>query len=134
MDTMLSSPDVTADAVLQGHFTAATEHPHRDPYLVKSVVHASQILSAFHDGSDVIPLKEIVRRCGLPKSMVFRLLYTMTTCNIVEKLENNRYRLKVRPADDLPLPAETLAPKRRRITDVQPALPKGAPHIGLSSG
>ena len=134
MDTMLGLQDVTPDPLLQAHLTAATQHPPRDPYLVKSVVHASQILAAFHDGTDVIPLKEIVRRCGLPKSMVFRLLYTMTTCNIVEKLENNRYRLKVRPADDLPPPAVTPAPKQRRINTAQQALQKDAPHIGLSSG
>jgi hypothetical protein len=69
----------------------------RDPYLVKSVVHASEILSAFHDDEEALTLKEVVNRCKLPKSMVFRLLYTMERCFIVKKVSHNLYRSTIHP-------------------------------------
>src|SRR5215470_11450501 len=50
--------------------------PTRDRYLVKSIVHSSQLLSAFHLPGEALALKEICSRCALPKTMVFRLLYT----------------------------------------------------------
>ena len=42
----------------------------RDPYLVKSVVHSSRVLSAFRASGEALPLREIAARSGLPKSMV----------------------------------------------------------------
>src|SRR6185503_3333455 len=68
----------------------------RDPYLVKSVVHASRLLSAFRSG-EALPLREIAGRSGLPKSMAFRLLYTLQRCGMVEKVGENLYRCSVRP-------------------------------------
>ena len=46
----------------------------RDPYLVKSVLHSSQLLRAFRTSGEALPLREVAKRSGLPKSMVFRLL------------------------------------------------------------
>jgi hypothetical protein len=46
----------------------------RDPYLVKSVIHSSRVLSAFCASGEALPLREISSRSRLPKSMVFRLL------------------------------------------------------------
>ena len=46
----------------------------RDPYLVKSVVHSSKILSTFRSAGEALPLREIAGRSGLPKTMAFRLL------------------------------------------------------------
>ena len=69
----------------------------RDPYLVKSVVHSSRVLSAFSGSGEALPLREIAGRCGLPKSMVFRLLYTLERCGMVEKVGENLYRSYVRP-------------------------------------
>ena len=60
--------------------------PIRDPYLVKSVVHSSQLLAAFHTSGEALPLREISVRSGLPKTMVFRLLYTLIKCGMVEKV------------------------------------------------
>ena len=54
----------------------------RDRYLVKSIIHSSQLLSAFHSPGEALPLKEICARCGLPKTMVFRLLYTLEKCGM----------------------------------------------------
>ena len=68
------------------------EAPARDPYLVKSVVHASRLLSAFRSSGEALPLREIAGRSGLPKSMAFRLLYTLERCGMVEKVGENLYR------------------------------------------
>ena len=60
--------------------------PARDPYLVKSVVHASRLLTAFKTTGEALPLREISARSGLPKSMSFRLLYTLERCGLIEKV------------------------------------------------
>ena len=56
----------------------------RDPYLVKSVVHSSQLLSAFRSSGEALPLREIASRSELPKSMTFRLLYTLERCGMID--------------------------------------------------
>src|SRR5436305_12925468 len=73
------------------------ERPARDPYLVKSVVHSAQLLSAFRSSGEALPLKEISARSGLPKSMAFRLLYTLERCGMIEKVGENLYRSSLRP-------------------------------------
>src|SRR5436309_8890538 len=74
----------------------------RDPYLVKSVVHASRLLSAFRSSGEALPLREISGRSGLPKSMAFRLLYTLERCGMVEKVGENLYRSYLRPFKQKP--------------------------------
>jgi ribose transport system substrate-binding protein len=74
-----------------------TKAPTRDPYLVKSVVHSSQLLSAFRASGEALPLREISARSGLPKSMAFRLLYTLERCGMIEKVGENLYRSYIRP-------------------------------------
>jgi ribose transport system substrate-binding protein len=69
----------------------------RDPYLVKSVVHSSRVLSAFRSSGEALPLREIASRSGLPKSMVFRLLYTLERCGMIDKVGENLYRSHLRP-------------------------------------
>jgi ribose transport system substrate-binding protein len=69
----------------------------RDPYLVKSVVHSSQLLSAFGTSGEALPLRVIASRSGLSKSMAFRLLYTLERCSMVEKVGENLYRSCLRP-------------------------------------
>jgi ribose transport system substrate-binding protein len=69
----------------------------RDPYLVKSVVHSSKILAAFRSAGEALPLREIASRSGLPKTMAFRLLYTLEKCGMVEKLGANLYQSSFRP-------------------------------------
>src|SRR5215469_2310759 len=69
----------------------------RDRYLVKSIVHSSQLLGAFHAPGEALSLKEISARCGLPKTMVFRLLYTLEKCGMVDKVGHNLYQSRVRP-------------------------------------
>jgi ribose transport system substrate-binding protein len=71
--------------------------PSRDRYLVKSILHSSQLLTAFHSPGEALPLREIAARCALPKTMVFRLLYTLEKCGMVDKLGQNLYQSRVRP-------------------------------------
>jgi ribose transport system substrate-binding protein len=75
----------------------ATQTPSRDPYLVKSVVHSSRVLTAFRASGEALPLREIAARSGLPKSMTFRLLYTLERCGMLEKVGENLYRSSLRP-------------------------------------
>src|SRR6059036_3161653 len=69
----------------------------RDPYLVKSVMHSAQLLSAFRSSGEALPLREVAARSGLPKSMAFRLLYTLERCGMIEKVSENLYRSSLRP-------------------------------------
>ena len=68
----------------------------RDPYLVKSVVHASQLLGAFNVLAETLTLKELAARSGLPKTMAFRLLYTLEKCGIVDKIGKSLYQSRLR--------------------------------------
>jgi ribose transport system substrate-binding protein len=69
----------------------------RDPYLVKSVVHSARLLSAFQSTGEALPLRQIAVRSGLPKTMAFRLIYTLEKCGLVEKIGDNLYRSCIRP-------------------------------------
>jgi ribose transport system substrate-binding protein len=65
----------------------------RGRYVVKSVVHASNILAVFRSPGEVLALRDVVSRSGLTKGMCFRLLYTMHECGLVDKVGENQYRL-----------------------------------------
>jgi ribose transport system substrate-binding protein len=62
-------------------------------YIVKSLIHASEVLGAFHSTAEVLRLRDVVARTGFNKGMCFRLLYTLHQCGFVEKVGENRYRL-----------------------------------------
>ena len=66
----------------------------RDLYIVKSLVHAAEILWAFQHPGETLRLRDIVDRTGFSKGMCFRLLYTLDYCGFLEKVEGNRYRLR----------------------------------------
>jgi len=61
-------------------------------YLVKSLVHAAQILNAFASKGEVLALRDVVARSGLNKVMCFRLLYSLHVCGFIEKVGKNQYR------------------------------------------
>ena len=65
----------------------------RDGYLVKSVVHASEILWVFQHPGEGLRLRDVMERTGFAKGMCFRLLYTLRHCGFIEKIDGNRYRL-----------------------------------------
>ncbi len=87
-----TEPDSICFQAMDGQASRA-----RDPYLVKSVVHSSQLLRAFRTAGEVLPLREISKRSALPKSMVFRLLYALEKCGMVQKVGENLYQSCVRP-------------------------------------
>ncbi len=62
-------------------------------YLVKSLVHASQVLQCFESSGEILRLRDVVARTGFNKGMCFRLLYTLHECGFVEKVGQNNYRL-----------------------------------------
>lgn len=65
----------------------------RSNYVVKSLVHASQVLTAFQSKGEVLRLRDVVARTGFNKAMCFRLLYTLRMCGFLEKVGENQYRL-----------------------------------------
>ena len=65
----------------------------REPYIVQSVVHASQILGAFQSQGEVLRLRDVVERTSFGKGMCFRLLHTLHHCGLLEKVDASRYRL-----------------------------------------
>ncbi len=65
----------------------------RNRYVVKSLVHAAEVLSAFHSPGEILRLRDVVSRTGHNKGMCFRLLYTLHQCGFLEKVGENRYRL-----------------------------------------
>jgi len=69
----------------------------RDPYLVKSLLHAAQLLSAFRSAGDTLRLREVATLSGLNKGMTFRLLYTLEKCGMVVKVGENQYQSCIRP-------------------------------------
>ena len=75
------------------------DRPHQSRYLVKSVVHASEILAAFRAEGEVLRLRDVAARTGFNKVMCFRLLFTLHRCGFLEKVGENQYRLvsQVRP-------------------------------------
>jgi ribose transport system substrate-binding protein len=65
----------------------------QDVYLVKSVMHASEVLGAFQHMGDALRLRDVVERTGFGKGMAFRLLHTLHHCGFLEKSADSRYRL-----------------------------------------
>ncbi|HYW46966.1 MAG TPA: substrate-binding domain-containing protein [Bryobacteraceae bacterium] len=61
-------------------------------YLIKSLVHASEVLSVFRTEGEVLRLRDVVARTGFNKGMCFRLLYTLHSCGFLEKVGENQYR------------------------------------------
>ena len=62
-------------------------------YVVESLVHASQVLSAFRSAGELLQLRDVVSRTGLNKMTCFRLLYTLRLCGFIEKVGANQYRI-----------------------------------------
>jgi ribose transport system substrate-binding protein len=63
------------------------------PYVVRSVVHAAQVLRAFQSSGEALRLRDVVQRTGFGKGLCFRLLHTLHHIGLVEKVDATRYRL-----------------------------------------
>jgi ribose transport system substrate-binding protein len=66
-----------------------------DRYLVAAFLQACQVMDAFHKPNEILRLKDVVARTGLPKGTAFRLLYTLDKAGFVEKTGENQYRLRI---------------------------------------
>jgi ribose transport system substrate-binding protein len=62
-------------------------------YVVRSVVHAAQVMRAFQSAGEALRLRDVVERTGLGKGLCFRLLHTLHHVGLVEKVDAARYRL-----------------------------------------
>jgi len=67
--------------------------PDQSRYIVKSLVHAAEVLGAFHSEGEVLRLRDVAARTGYHKVMCFRLLYTLHACGFLEKVGENQYRV-----------------------------------------
>ena len=72
---------------------ASPRRANRDRYLVKSLLHASEVLWSFQHSGETLRLRDVMDRTGFGKGMCFRLLYTLHHCGFLEKMEGHRYRL-----------------------------------------
>jgi ribose transport system substrate-binding protein len=73
--------------------SARRNPPPRSAYLVKSLVHATDVLWAFSHHGELLRLRDVMDRTGHGKGMCFRLLYTLHHCGFLEKVDGHRYRL-----------------------------------------
>ncbi len=71
----------------------ASRRARQDAYVVKSLVHATQVLWAFESPGEVLRLRDVMDRTRFSKGMCFRLLYTLHHCGFLDKVDGNRYRL-----------------------------------------
>ena len=65
----------------------------RQRYLIRSVMHAAQVLSAFQFPGEVLRLREVCERTGFGRGVCYRLAYTLHECGLLEKVGENQYRL-----------------------------------------
>ncbi len=65
----------------------------RERYLVQSVLHAAEVLRAFHSRGEALRLRDVVERTGFGKGLCFRLLHTLRHCGLLEKTDDSHYRL-----------------------------------------
>jgi len=68
----------------------------RDPYFIKSVGHAVQLMAAFQSPGEILPQCELIKRTKLSRGIVYRLLYTLERQGAVEKIGKDQYRLMYR--------------------------------------
>lgn len=64
-----------------------------DVYVIKSVVHASDVLQTFRHMGEALRLRDVMDRTGFGKGMCFRLLHTLHHCGFLDRVDGNRYRL-----------------------------------------
>jgi DNA-binding IclR family transcriptional regulator len=68
----------------------------RDRYLIKSILSAADLLSAFESQAETLRLKQLVERSGFTKAKAYRLLYTLERCGFIERVGEHSYRSTIR--------------------------------------
>ncbi|WP_324291731.1 IclR family transcriptional regulator [Cupriavidus sp. D39] len=66
----------------------------QDRHFVTALARGLEVLSCFHSGDNFLANHEIAERCGLPKSTITRLTYTLTRLGYLHLVpETGKYRL-----------------------------------------
>lgn len=73
-----------------------TSRGDKQTYTVEAVSRACKILQAFRHESETLRLRDLVARCNLNKTTVFRILRTMQNAGLIEPFGSDRYRSRVR--------------------------------------
>jgi IclR family KDG regulon transcriptional repressor len=68
----------------------------REGYVVRAVVRAARLLELLRSSDGGASLGELATRSGLAKASVFRMLRTLEGTGLVERADDDRYRLGVR--------------------------------------
>ncbi|MFY9479884.1 MAG: IclR family transcriptional regulator [Aquabacterium sp.] len=88
-------PESTAEAeVLDDDTAASSGNTKEDRHFVTALARGLEVLSCFRSRDKLLGNQELARRCGLPKSTISRLTYTLTKLGYLEHdPELGRYRL-----------------------------------------
>ena len=70
-------------------------HPKRGIRLIKSLVHASQLLECFDAEHKELGIVELARMTGMNKSTVHHLVATLCATGFLDRSENRHYRLSL---------------------------------------
>jgi DNA-binding IclR family transcriptional regulator len=67
--------------------------PNSDPYRLRSILRALDVLEAFDDKHPVLSLKDLSRSIGLPPASLFRILLTLQSRGYLLQNEDGSYQL-----------------------------------------
>jgi len=75
----------------------APQEQDADPYLVRAVSRACDILEAFRFPRETLRLREICSRTGMSPGTAFRITHTLVARGLLERAGERRYRSTVQP-------------------------------------
>ena len=96
----------------------AMSRPNHSRYLVKFLLHASQILDTLTSKGEALALKDVVARSGLNKGMCFWLRYSLHVCGFIEQVGENKDRRIYEERSGRP--SSTRAPRISAPTTLRP--------------
>lgn len=67
----------------------------RDPYILDTVSRACDVLYCFEDREASLKLRDVIQKTGLNKTIVFRILHTLTERGLIERSADLGYRSRV---------------------------------------
>lgn len=82
--------------MVQGVKQDAASHRDSRTYAVQAIAKACKVLQAFRHESETLRLRDLVARCNLNKTTVFRILCTMENAGLIERFGSHHYRCRVR--------------------------------------
>lgn len=65
-----------------------------DPYAVGAILRACEVIRVFRFKGETLHLKDIVARTGLHKATAFRTLHNLVLGGLLERIQQDRYRLR----------------------------------------